>query len=291
MTSREPRREGEPAAAPPALDWLNGDVAMLRREYERQRAKPMPAWAAWVEVGGGSARVLAHAASGQGDAAIVYFHGGGFIVGSPLTHADITVALCRESGLSLYSVDYRLAPDFVAPAPVEDGVAAVAHLVRMGVGKIILCGDSAGGAIALALEASLPQALRSNVIAVCSFYGADGRLDSPSLLARGNRADGTDAACVGRYFALANGGAAQNVYSSAHIARPSSVPVYLMAAADDPLLDDSLEMAAALRACGRTVVIDVVEGEGHGFLHNVDVSAKPAAAMKRVAAWISARVR
>jgi acetyl esterase len=293
MSSLEPWQAGGPAAAPTVLDWLNGDVAMLRREYERQRAKPMPTGATWMEVeaDGRIVRVLAHAAPGLGDAVIVYFHGGGFIVGSPLTHTDITAALCRESGLPLYSVNYRLAPDFVAPAPVEDGAAVVAHLVERGVGKIILCGDSAGGAIALALEGRLPQALRPHVVAVCGFYGAHGRLDSPSLLARGNRADGTDAACVGRYFELANGGTGQNLYSAANISRPSPVPIYLLAAADDPLLGDSFEVAEALRAHGRTVVTDVVEGENHGFLHNVDASATAATAMQRVAAWIADVVR
>jgi acetyl esterase/lipase len=271
------------------LDWLNDDVATLRREYERQRAKPIPDGASWitVEADGRIVKVLAHGAAGQGDAAIVYFHGGGFIVGSPLTHVDITGALCRESGLPLFSVDYRLAPDFVAPAPVEDGIVVVAHLVESGVTKIVLCGDSAGGAIALALDARMPEHLRTSIAGVASLYGAYGRLDSPSLLARGNRTDGTDAACVGRYFALANGGGARNAYAVSEIARPAHVPVYLLAASEDPLLDDSLEMAGALRACGRSITMDVAEGMDHGFLHDVATVTGSAAAMRRLTDWIS----
>jgi len=112
--------------AAPIFDWLNGDV-------------------------------LEQNASQRKDAVIVYFHGGGYIVGSPLTHADITTELGRRTGLALYSVDYRLAPEFVAPAPIEDGHSVIDHLVRNGTRDIILCGDSAGGSIALAVEASLPS--------------------------------------------------------------------------------------------------------------------------------------
>src|SRR4051794_28434529 len=92
----------EPAMAPRPLDWLNGEVAVLRGEYERQRTRPMPENARWATFG--PVKVLEHPSEGGGTA-VVYFHGGGYIVGSPLTHADITAELCRQTGLPLYSVD------------------------------------------------------------------------------------------------------------------------------------------------------------------------------------------
>jgi acetyl esterase len=278
---------GEPAMTPRPLDWLNGGVATLRAEYERQRIKPMPANARWLTFG--SVRVLEHPADGN-QAAIVYFHGGGFIVGSALTHADITAELVRQTGLPLYSVDYRLAPDHPAPAPVEDGIAVIRHLLAQGIDSILLCGDSAGGAIALAVEANLSKPVRRHVAGVLSFYGAHGLFDTPSIAAKGSRADGTDAACVRRYFMLANRGSAGNAYGIEALARPSSVPVYLMAAGDDPLRDDTLRLAEALRSERRDVTLAVVKHENHGFLHGAANSPRASAAMREVAGWMRGRL-
>ena len=273
--------------AAPIFDWLNGDVGRLRADYERARAKAMPKDASWLALH--SVRVLEQNASQRKDAVIVYFHGGGYIVGSPLTHADITTELGRRTGLALYSVDYRLAPEFVAPAPIEDGHSVIDHLVRNGTRDIILCGDSAGGSIALAVEASLPSGLRRHIAGVCSFYGAHGLLDTASLIEKGSRADGTDDACLRRYFSLATGGSVENPYAIRALARPSPVPAYLMAASDDPLRDDTLLLAQALDEMGRDVTVYVAQGEGHGFLHDARSSQEAAMALENVAHWIRER--
>jgi monoterpene epsilon-lactone hydrolase len=275
--------------ATPAFDWLNGDMERLRAEYERQRAKPIPEDARWLTLG--TARVLEHKVSQAIEGAIVYFHGGGFIVGSPLTHVDITTELCRRTGLRLCSVDYRLAPEFVAPAPIEDGCAVVDHLLANGTKPIILCGDSAGGAIALAVEACLPPGLRRHITCVCSFYGAYGLLDTGSLIEKGSRADGTDAACLRRYFALATATSAENPYAIGALAKPSPVPAYLMAAADDPLRDDTIRLAQAFDEVARDVTVYVARGESHGLLHNVEFSQEAANALEHVARWIKGRCR
>jgi acetyl esterase/lipase len=276
----------EPAMAPRPLDWLNGGVAVLREEYERQRAKPMPENARWTIFG--SVKVLEHAGEG-GKTAIVYFHGGGFIVGSPLTHADITAELCRQTRLPLYSVDYRLALDHPAPAPIEDGITVIRHLLANGIDRIFLCGDSAGGAIALAVEASLAGPLRQHVAGVCSFYGAHGLFDTPSLVHEGSRINGTDVACVRRYFRLANGGRDGNAYGVEALAKPSPVPVYLLAGGADPLRADTFAMAEAMHAVHRPVTVAVAERLDHGFLHDANGSPTAAAAFGEIAAWILSR--
>ena len=269
------------------FDWLNGDVGRLRADYERQRAQPMPPNAGWLTAG--AVRVLEHRVSQPEARAIVYFHGGGFIVGSPLTHADITSELCHRTGLPLYSVDYRLAPEFVAPAPIEDGRSVVDHLLANGTKDIILCGDSAGGAIALALEASLPIGLRRHIVGVCGFYGAYGLFETGSLIERGSRADGTDAACLRRYFALATATSMENPYAIGALARSSPVPAYLMAASDDPLRDDTVHLAQALDAKARDVTLYVAHGEGHGLLHNVAHSQEASRALENAAQGIRER--
>jgi monoterpene epsilon-lactone hydrolase len=214
--------------------------------------------------------------------AIVYFHGGGFIVGSPLTHADIAMELATHARLPLYSVDYRLAPDHPAPAPAEDGLAVIHHLLSQGFDHILLCGDSAGGAIALSVEATLPDDLRKHIIGVASFYGAHGLLDTNSLIEKGSREDGTDRACIERYFEAAG----RDAYSIEALARPCQVPVYLIAADDDPLRDDTLILAEAMKDHGRAVTLDIVAGENHGFLHHQPHYARAEAALCRFAIWV-----
>lgn len=266
------------------FDWLNGDIRTLREDYERLRAKPVPPNAAWLSIGANPdmVRVLRFPTAGEANTAIVYFHGGGFIVGSPLTHADIATELAKHIGLPLYSVDYRLAPDHPAPAPAEDGISVIRHLIGQGFHHILLCGDSAGGAIALSVEATLSDGLRQHIIGVASFYGAHGLLDTNSLIEKGSREDGTDRACVARYFSLAGGDA----YSIKALARPSPVPVYLIAADDDPLRDDTLILAQAMKALGRAVTSDIVVGENHGFLHHQPHYTRADTALKRFAEWV-----
>jgi acetyl esterase/lipase len=264
-----------------AFDWLNDDVRTLREDYERVRAKTVPPDALSLRIGG--VDVLRFAGHGAWGGAIVYFHGGGFIVGSPVTHADIAARLAHHTGLPVYSVAYRLAPDHKAPAPAEDGIAVIRHLVESGVEQLALCGDSAGGAIALATEASLSDDLRGHVRAVASFYGAYGLLDTASLLTRGSRADGTDRDCVARYFALAG----REAYTIETLARPSPVPVYLLAAEDDALRDDTLALARAMEAQGRPVTVDRTAGVDHGFLHGGKGNADAEAALARFATWLN----
>ena len=84
---------------------------------------------------------------------VVFFHGGGFVLGSIGTHDWLCRHLTRESGCAVLSVDYRLAPEHPFPAAVEDAYAAVEWTaanpdVVNGTGKIAVAGDSAGGTLA-----------------------------------------------------------------------------------------------------------------------------------------------
>ena len=87
--------------------------------------------------------------------ALVYFHGGGHVIGSPDTHDSVARALCRDAGILVMSVDYRMGPEAKFPAAVEDCYAATGWLSEnagvMGVdaNRIAVGGDSAGGNLAL----------------------------------------------------------------------------------------------------------------------------------------------
>src|SRR5215470_19290098 len=121
-----------------SFDWLNGEVGELRRQYERCFGVPEREPELWktIEHADGSLRLLVQQPRRIGfpDYAIIYFHGGGWIVGSPLTHADISGPLSNRTGMTVFSVDYRLAPEYPAPAPVVDGCRALSAVLQLGAG-------------------------------------------------------------------------------------------------------------------------------------------------------------
>ncbi len=88
-------------------------------------------------------------------ATVLYLHGGGYVVGSPGTHRDLTSRLAVASGARLVVADYRLAPEHPYPAAVEDAVAIWRGL---GSGPLAVAGDSAGGGLSLAMMLRLREA-------------------------------------------------------------------------------------------------------------------------------------
>lgn len=99
------------------------------------------------------------------DSAILYLHGGGYVIGSLDSHRHLAAEVGRASGTRTLSVDYRLAPEHPFPAAVDDTVAAYRHLLDSGIapGRIAIAGDSAGGGLVvgamLAIRAAgLPSA-------------------------------------------------------------------------------------------------------------------------------------
>jgi monoterpene epsilon-lactone hydrolase len=95
---------------------------------------------------------------------IIYFHGGGFFFGSSRSHRVIASNLARASGISVLAPDYRLAPENPAPAAHDDAFEIYKWALAQGYGpdRIALCGDSAGGNLALSIavrakKEGLPQ--------------------------------------------------------------------------------------------------------------------------------------
>ncbi len=97
-------------------------------------------------------------------AALLYLHGGGYVIGSLDSHRHLAAEAGRACGMPALALDYRLAPEHPFPAAVEDALAGYRFLLGRGVGadRIALAGDSAGGGLVVGLmvalrEAGLPQ--------------------------------------------------------------------------------------------------------------------------------------
>ena len=85
------------------------------------------------------------------DKCILYFHGGGYIAGSPETHQNLLSNIAEKSNLKVYAIDYSLAPENPFPAALNDAVESYKSLLRMGYKSknIFIGGDSAGGNLSI----------------------------------------------------------------------------------------------------------------------------------------------
>ena len=116
--------------------------------------------------------------------AILYLHGGGYVIGSPATHRELARRLSVAADADVLSIDYRLAPENPFPAAVEDAVSAYRWLVGQGCdpGGIAIAGDSAGGGLTVATLVSLrdqglPLPSMRRVPFTLGGYGGHRRLD------------------------------------------------------------------------------------------------------------------
>ena len=138
------------------------DIPTLRRRIERT-APPVFPWAGVrvepVVADGvpGEWVVPKHAAE---DRALLYLHGGAWVMGSPRTHRALVADLARRAGVRALAIDYRLAPEHPYPAALDDCAAGYEWLLASGIdpGRIVVAGDSAGGNLALALLLRLRDA-------------------------------------------------------------------------------------------------------------------------------------
>jgi len=92
--------------------------------------------------------------------AVLYLHGGGYVIGSLDSHRHLAAEVGRAAGVQTLAVDYRLAPEHPFPAPVEDTLAAYRFLLDSGIrpNRIALAGDSAGGGLVVGALLALREA-------------------------------------------------------------------------------------------------------------------------------------
>ena len=90
---------------------------------------------------------------------ILYFYGGGYVAGSPETHQNFLISLAKKSRISIYAIDYSLAPEKQYPAALNDAVASYRSLLDMGYSEenIFMGGDSAGGNLTLVSALKLQE--------------------------------------------------------------------------------------------------------------------------------------
>jgi acetyl esterase len=208
-------------------------------------------------------------------ALLVYFHGGGWVVGDLDTHDQPCRLLCRYADVHVLSVDYRLAPEHPAPAAAHDAVAAyrwaLAHAEALGADprRVAVGGDSAGGNLAAVVA---QQARNSGIQAPAAqlllYPGADASRPYPSkdLFSEGYFLTKRQ---MDWYWDTYSAGASRtDPWLSPLCADDLSglAPAIVTTAAFDPLRDEGEAYAAALREAGTTVVLRRAAGLVHGYL-------------------------
>lgn len=250
------------AAMKDLVDLPVGELAIVR-----DLAIPGPA-------GTIPARLFDARASREPGPALVFFHGGGFVIGDVDTHASIAAEMARTLDLPVVSVEYRLAPEHPWPAASDDAEAAArwvasspAELGRA-ITAIALAGDSAGGQMSAVAAIDLrDRPAATPVIAQLLIYpAADLGTDHPSLVAFGEG-----------YFLTRKGMEWFADCYAADTAHPRCTPMVNESLADlppavivtaglDPIRDQGRAYAAALIAAGVPVVFREAAGNIHGFL-------------------------
>ena len=120
---------------------------------------------------------------------LVYYHGGGFVVGGYETHGNLCEVICHDAGVHVLFVDYRLAPEHKAPAAVDDAYAAYLwareHAAELGAdpARVAVGGDSAGGNLAAVVaqrardEGAPPPVLQLLLYPITNFAGQTRSMD------------------------------------------------------------------------------------------------------------------
>ena len=203
-----------------------------------------------------------------GNRAILYLHGGGYVIGSIATHRDMVGRIADASGARALLLDYRLAPEYPFPAAVDDAVAAYRGLLDAGTKpeNIVFAGDSAGGGLTVAALVSLKQqGLPLPAAGICispwvdlTFSGESMRtkLEADPLLGPGPLKWMGDLYLAGQ--------APESPLASPLFADLSGLPPLLIqVGSEEVLLDDALRLNVAAKAAGVDVSLEVWDGMMH----------------------------
>jgi acetyl esterase/lipase len=266
--------------AKPHAAEASTDIAELRRQYtylsDRFGAVPRdavfepaalgPVKGEWVRTETSSTRRL-----------ILYFHGGGYIAGSPETHRALVAKLAHAAEASAFSAAYRLAPEYAFPAAVRDGIDAYRQLLERGVSpqSIVLGGNGSGGGLAFSVLLAIRNAgLTMPAACVAMSPWADLSLSGWSVFVSARH-----------YLKRAN---PSDPYASPVFASFKDFPPIMVHAGSlEMLRDDASRLGDRAADAGVPVSVEVYDGMQHVFQVNPVPEAR--VSLQRLGQFIRAR--
>ncbi len=275
-------------AAGASIEELRATNEQMARPAEPDiRSEPVVAngvGAEWISAPGAAA-----------DRAVLYLHGGGYIMGSLNTHRDLMGRISRAAQARVLGLDYRLAPEHPFPAAVDDTVAGYRFLLDQGPPptQLAIAGDSAGGALSLAAlvagrDAGLP--MPAAVVCLSPFLDLEGTGESIKT-----RADVDPIATpevIDVWAKAYLGGAdprtplANPLYADLH-----GLPPLLIQVGDhEVLLDDSTRLAQRAQAAGVQVKLEVWPEMIHRFQSYAGVLPEGQQAVEDIGTFIREQI-
>ncbi|MCX7564759.1 alpha/beta hydrolase [Sulfitobacter sp. F26169L] len=220
---------------------------------------------------------------GPSDVTLIYYHGGGFVVGGLHSHDDVCAELCGRSGARVISVDYRLAPEAVFPECYNDAKSAFDAITAQYAGPVLLVGDSAGGNLAAAVTHHARQRVTGLVLI---YPGLGGDRTKGSYIEHANAPELTTRD-MEFYKTIRTGGAEppddDPRFAPLHDTDFTGLPPTVIVTAQcDPLSSDGESYRDAITAAGGKAVWFEEAGLVHGCLRARNCSTRGAAFFDRV---------
>ena len=268
----------------------------LERRFYTQPEPPAVAEVRALQTDGGVPLRLYRPAGNAALPVLVYFHGGGWVIGDLDTHDVLCRQLSVAAGAAVVSVDYRLAPEHAFPAAVDDCVAATrwvrAQAAALGLdpARLAVGGDSAGGNLAAVVCMALRDAGEAQPAAQLLIYPAtDQRALAPSHTANGQGYLLTSDSI--RYYRSRylpeplqwSDWRASPLLAADHSRLP---PALVLTAGYDPLRDEGRQYADALSAAGNRVQYLCFERQVHGFITMSRILDEARTAVAVCGAWL-----
>lgn len=236
-------------------------------------------------------RYRPHDATGAG---LVFFHGGGWVLGSRRTHDGPCRHLAAASGATVFNVEYRLAPEHRFPAAFDDAVSSTRELLAgadaaIDPARIAVAGDSAGGnlaaAAAIALRGSDIPGLRAQLLI---YPAVDATMTAPSHLefSDGPFLTGTDMRWFYEQYSPGADPADQRLSPLSAEDHGDLPAALILTAENDVLRDEGEAYAMALARAGVDATASRHLGATHGFFGWTHAAAPSRAAMFLAASWL-----
>ncbi len=249
------------------------------------------------KIGGVPCRIYQPKPDTPNPIAVIFAHGGGWVVGNLESHDRICRKIAGDAGVDVIAVDYSLSPESTHPTPILE-VFAVFKAIQVQYEQVILAGDSAGAHLSLAVSHHCQKTSTKQPNALILIYGAFGLVDSPSMRQFGlddyyglTTKDMTK--YVNAYFGKET--TAENILQDEYfnlLANDLSQtpPCLIIASQVDSLRDDSRALHEMLNIADVPNIYLEYEGVMHGFLHYSSVLERARHALAQICAFINQKL-
>lgn len=227
---------------------------------------------------------------------VVFFHGGGWVLGSIDSHDALCRRIAAESGATVFSVDYRLAPEFPYPAALDDcyavtcAVAAAAGRYAIDPAKLIVTGDSAGGNLAAAVAVRARDESGPAIAKQILIYPVVSPLYTTPSYSEFADGYGLTREMMMFFWQSYIGNPSQPAPPTADLAQIAdfaNLPeAHVILASHDVLYGEGLDLARQFTQAGVPTTVTVYDGMLHGFVHFAGLFDDGLEATSQVAAII-----